>query len=100
MSKWFRMAAAIAMLGLVMACLTPAAAVVPTATNAPVPVAAATARTGPAANNGKNGTLLTPTEGSHKNGERDGNCPIGPTDHVWSGIFWTRPARAVRVGEG
>ena len=38
MSKWFRLAAAIAMLGLVMACLTPAAAVVPTATSAPIPV--------------------------------------------------------------
>jgi len=59
MSKWFRLSAVIAMLSLVMACLTPASAVVPTATNAPVPVMASTATTAPAA---KNGSPLTPKE--------------------------------------
>ena len=62
MSKLFRLSAAIAMLGLAMACLTPAASVVPTATNAPATVIAATATTAPVVKNGKNGTPLTPKE--------------------------------------
>ena len=59
MSKFYRMAAAIAMFGLVMACLTPAATVVPTATNAPAPATVAAATTAPASNNV---TPLTPKE--------------------------------------
>jgi len=64
MSKWYRLAAAIGMLGLIMACLTPATAAVPTATGVPIPVTAASATTAPATTalgkkNGNGGGPLT-----------------------------------------
>ena len=63
MRKWYRMAAAIAMLGLVMACLTPAAAVVPTATGSPIPVTAPSATPPPTTAPTKRiGGPLTPKE--------------------------------------
>ena len=62
MSKWFRGVTIVAMLGLVMACLTPASAVVPTATGVPVTAQTATATDAPAKKNGNGGTPLTPKE--------------------------------------
>src|ERR1035437_82529 len=66
MKKWVRWAAASAMLGLMLSCLTPASAVVPTATSVPILVTAQTATTTPTTvlgkNNGKAGAPLTPKE--------------------------------------
>jgi phospholipase C len=66
MKKWVRWAAASAMLGLMLSCLTPASAVVPTATSVPILVTAQTATTAPTTvlgkNNGKAGAPLTPKE--------------------------------------